>query len=602
MKPQENWKPQSYLDQLRPDPGWTVTLGLFATYSAEMFAVAATLLALIGKQNGRGSGSAAHVIDAVDQLRPHVRIMAQAGRISPPENLPKIAGIFDQFIVDMPFPELERSWHPKIALVRYTSPVRGDRWRLWMGSRNLTGSGDLEAGILIEGAPGKRSGAGKLPGVGDLGRRLADRACLVGVVPGDIQTELEALRWTAPAGTKLRQVELFAEDSPRVYGPPAGEIERLIVVSPFLCPIFLREAGAWGSDSTRRTLVSTEAAIRKVGADKRTKLVRFADLLVFDAPELLAPPEPGPVGDDKPDEAEIEPISLHAKFLVFQQPATTQLRIGSANATDRAWSGRNAEVMATLEIDATVMAGILDLCGRARRIDIPPIEHDAEAATTNKRFENCRKRISSDWAVRIEHEGDALALVADEPPSLPADYELDVRLATRSDRAPWPPGGVGCVLGLVPLHDQTGLVRFRLRGDGETIEWARALNVVPPFDEGRDHAAFGRHFGMPALAAWLRGKFQPDLDTVPGDDWDSTTQSRSRSRGSPDAGERITMEAILLAWARDPDGFERIDSRFRSLLDAVIKHGEIATPDERKRLHDLKSVWTLAQRRLGKRS
>lgn len=596
-----SWTPQSYLDQLRPDRGWAVTLGLFATYSAEMFAVAATLLALIGKQNGRGSGAGVHVIDAVDQLRGHVRIMAQAGRIAPPENLPRIAGIFDQFIVDVPFAELHHSWHPKIALVRYSSPVMADRWRLWIGSRNLTGSRDLEAGLLLDGSPAKRAGSARLTGVGDLGRQLAVRAQISGVDPATMGAVLDQLRWSAPPGVKLREVELFAGTGQRSYAPPTGEIGRVIVISPFLCPKFIERAGSWGSSTTRRTLVSTESAIRAVSTSERAKLDRFDDLLVFETPELFATTDPEAAGDESSNDAEVEPISLHAKLLVFQQPTVTHLIIGSANATDRAWSGKNAEVVAKLEINDALLAGIHDLCSRARRIEVTAGDAVAVGATKQTRFDRCRKQISSGWLVAMQRDDDRFTLVADELPPILAGYSLEVALATQSERVEWKRSSVQCQLGQIPLFDQTGLVRFRLCGDGEVVEWARALDVIPGLDEARDLAAFGRHLGPRALAVWLRGRFQPDLDSAPGEDWDRASAGGRGSHGRAADDERITLEEILLAWARDPAGFARIDDRFSRLLAAVIEHGDVTNADDSVRLTELAKVWELAQQRLGKR-
>lgn len=595
-----NWTPQAYLDQLRPDRGWKVTLGLFATYSAEMFSIAATLLALTGRQNGRGSGASVHVIDAVEQLRNCVRIMAQAGRIAPPENLPKIAGIFDQFIVDVPFPEADHSWHPKIALVRYSSPVMADRWRLWVGSRNLTGSRDLEAGLLLDGSPARRAGAAKLPGIGDLGGQLAGRANIAGVDPSAIDKVLGELRWSAPAGVKVKQVELFPGTGDRAYAPPSGEIDRIIVISPFLCPKFVARAGTWGSPTTRRTLVSTEPAIRAVSAVKRAKIERFADLLIFDTPELFAPPELEPVGDDKADETEVEPISLHAKLTVFEQAVANRLIIGSANASDRAWSGRNAEVVATLDINNDVLAGLHDLCGRGRRIEVSANEPRTAVSQKQTRFDQCRKSVSSGWCPAVQRENDHFTLVADEPPPLLAGYSLEVMLATQSDWLKWQRAVLQCELGTVALFDQTGLVRFRLAGDGLVSEWARAVAIVPGVPDGRDLAAFGRHLGPRALAAWLRGRFQPDLNTAPDDDWDRSPVGKGRWGTSARDDERITLEEILLAWARDPAGFVRINDRFSRLLSAVIDHGDVGDPAERKRLSELASVWALAQQRLGK--
>jgi len=113
------WPGQPYLDELRPERGETVRLALFATYSVDLSAIAATLLALIGRNNEKGSGAAIDFAEAVDQLRDRVRIIIQRGRIAKPIALPRVAGILDQFVVEQTHDERERSWHPKIALVAY---------------------------------------------------------------------------------------------------------------------------------------------------------------------------------------------------------------------------------------------------------------------------------------------------------------------------------------------------------------------------------------------------------------------------------------------------------------------------------------------------
>ena len=75
-------------------------LALFASYSVDLSAVAAALLALIGRNNDKGSGTAVDFAEAIDKLRDRVRIIIQRGRIARPIALPRIAGILDQFIVE----------------------------------------------------------------------------------------------------------------------------------------------------------------------------------------------------------------------------------------------------------------------------------------------------------------------------------------------------------------------------------------------------------------------------------------------------------------------------------------------------------------------
>ena len=112
MSDRQAWHGQPYLDELRPGRLETVKLALFATYSVDLSAVAAALLALIGRNNDKGSGTAVDFAEAIDRLRDHVKIIIQRGRIARPVALPRIAGILDQFIVERPYDERERSCAP----------------------------------------------------------------------------------------------------------------------------------------------------------------------------------------------------------------------------------------------------------------------------------------------------------------------------------------------------------------------------------------------------------------------------------------------------------------------------------------------------------
>ena len=77
MSDRQAWEGQPYLDELRPGRLETVRLALFATYSVDLSAVAATLLALIGRNNDKGSGTAVDFAQAIDTLRDRVRIIIQ---------------------------------------------------------------------------------------------------------------------------------------------------------------------------------------------------------------------------------------------------------------------------------------------------------------------------------------------------------------------------------------------------------------------------------------------------------------------------------------------------------------------------------------------
>ena len=160
---------QPYLDQLRPNPGWSVRVALLTAYSADPIAIGATLLAMTGRNSESGSGNAADFAESVERMRDRLRVIVQRGRLQLPATLPRIAGVLDQFVIQQDYDESRQSWHPKLALISYEGPSDERSWRLWIGSRNLTHSRDLDLGLVIDGVTRRRKGARPLPDVVNIG-------------------------------------------------------------------------------------------------------------------------------------------------------------------------------------------------------------------------------------------------------------------------------------------------------------------------------------------------------------------------------------------------------------------------------------------------
>jgi len=163
----ESWPALSYLEGLRPEPDEQVEFALLASYSADLGSIGAALLALAGKDNDSGGGSASDFADAVERLRGKTRIVIQRGRLARMRRTPRIAAVLDQFVREVAFDEARQSWHPKAALVRIRSADDIVTWRLWIGSRNLTECVNRDIGLLlVSGGTGARA----IPGIADLAR------------------------------------------------------------------------------------------------------------------------------------------------------------------------------------------------------------------------------------------------------------------------------------------------------------------------------------------------------------------------------------------------------------------------------------------------
>lgn len=135
-----------------------------------------------------------------------------------------------------------------------------------------------------------------------------------------------------------------------------------MVVSPFVDKSFLARQIPKGAKPARCVLLTTMREIERIGP----ALAAFDDLLALDAPDYpTGDPEPDPqpsasdadVGSDGDEEEEVG-RGLHAKLLFMRSGRKRTLWLGSANATMRAWTGRNAEVTAELLVTELIEKGL----------------------------------------------------------------------------------------------------------------------------------------------------------------------------------------------------------------------------------------------------
>ncbi|MGY4348925.1 HKD family nuclease [Bradyrhizobium sp. GM7.3] len=593
------WQGQPYLDELRPAPMASVRLAFFATYSVDVSAVAAMLLALIGRNDEKGSGTVVDFAQAIDRLSGKVKILVQRGRIARPVALPKIAGILDQFVVEQRHDERTRSWHPKIALVAYEAPALAPSWRLWIGSRNLTRSRDLDIGVLLTGGPKRGKNKALLPGIGAVAAKLARDA---GRDDADaLAAELDHIWWEAPPGYSVRALcDALGENVGLPVEPPDGRIRGITIVSPFLSPDFVKTASKWGPEGAR-TLISTMPALIELAGKPGKPLAGFSRVLAYAAPDAAIdqpsglPGEPDAVGDD----AEPPPLSLHAKIYVFDMGAECIVRIGSANATDRAWLGRNSEIMLELKAGEEFRRGLQFLADSAVPVAVDEIaEMSSTVSDASKALDKSRRKLMATWSPRLLREAEKFTVYAEIVPQLAEPtHELAVGLAN-GDLLAWPAGANVLPLGSVPLALQSEFIQVRIAGPEGELAWMQRVEVTPELESGRDIAALARHMGLRAFHEWMRTRLNGDVGSSDRTEWDEEPGKSTRSRKSI-VYDGLTLEDILSAWAKDPEAFSRVDRHFRPYIDAIIAHDQTITDADRADLHELAKIWAMARERLA---
>lgn len=599
----ENWPALSFLEGLRPGPDESVELALLASYSADLGTIGATLLALAGKDSDAGRGSPTDFADAVERLRGKVRIIIQRGRLAKMRRTPRIAAVLDQFVREVDFDEATHSWHPKAALVR-TRTEEGDiGWRLWIGSRNLTECVNRDIGLLL--TSGAKGGA-PIPGADELARALADRAALKGVRSAALAATIAKVAWRAPAGVRVEQIHWSAGNGDQTAPIPPTGTDEVVIVSPFIDKTFLARLTPKGGKPVRRVLLTTMREIERVGPS----LASFDDLLALDAPDY-------PVGDPEPDSVssasandgdEEEQIGrgLHAKLLFIRVGRKRTLWLGSANATMRAWTGRNAEVTAELLITDVIEKGLKALLGSARLVQAPDTEYAPDAAMLEEEaLEIARAQVAARWAATLRIDGDEASLThrSDLYPGGPHPDEPDIVLevgALHGELVIWPAQLDEVRLGTVVPAERSEFVRLRVSRGDKGLSWLQRAPAEPPFGEDRDRAAFVRFLGARGFLLWVAGLLADDGRLSEGD-WADEKQLNRKGLGVNPALDISlpTLEEMLAAWARDRGKFREIERRVSDYLPAVLEQAAEEDPQTAAMLKRFNDLWSKLRIGLG---
>jgi hypothetical protein len=599
-KKPSDWQSQAYLDALRPDPGSEMRGAILTSYSADIASIVAALLALAGRDNDKGSGAKSDLAEAIELLSGKVRILIQRGRLARPKRLPVIAGILDQFVRQIDFDEREQSWHPKTSLVEFGNGGATSAWRLWLGSRNLTASVNRDFGLLLRSTVDEKNAkAAPIPGAAEMVARLAAHAELPVFRPVKLKAAINAVRWVHPERLHIERITLTGGEGTDPEPTPPKELDEVIAVSPFLDGGIVSRIGKWGGAKTRRTILSTELALTKIAGQAGKPLIGFHDnLFVLDTPSpepvepsTLAPNDGATVEEDESEEI---PVGLHAKVFAARKGKHLRLWVGSANATQRAWTGKNVEVIAEITASGTVQEGLNALLGSARAISAATLKaqsvpkKDAHA----ERLDEARKEFVAEWSGRLVRDGDRFHLdSAKSPHPSDPDVKLAAGLATGM-LIEWPRNEAKVFLGEYAVGLHTQLVQFRLSLDALNCVWLQYVEVTPPFDADRDRRAIARHLGMHAFLKWVASLLMGEGGSEGGDLWDDPPGSGPRSPNNRlFDGSILTLDAMLACWARDPAAFRRVSKRVDTYLGPVVAEAGSLTADEREELQRFQDVW-----------
>jgi hypothetical protein len=588
----------SFLDAIRPDQGWEVELALVTSYSSNLAVLVATMLALAGVDDEKGSGSRVDFASAYEKLRGKLKFLVQGGRLKMPKGKNRVLGIMDTFVTIITTNEKKWSWHPKVSFIKYSNSEHGlVEWRIWIGSRNLTKDCSWDLGILLVSHAGQDEVV--IPGIVDLGASLVERSRLQGINTEKIKKELSSLSFSRPTGIKeVRKVELRRDGNNAGLPTPPENMRELIVVSPFIDPETIEKLGHWGGTGTRRILLSTFSSLMTI---KDRKPTAGFDHLLF-----LAEPDPEEVEEDSEstvDNMEIITRGLHAKIICTKSTDGARMWIGSANATTRAWDGINTEAIMEMDIEESLYEQLRIFISNGNVFSQNGLSDDA--GDPEKEFlEDIHKTISATWAAKLEIIGGNISLSNPAPfhPGIPG-IEIEVGLIT-SVMVKCQPFEKHIPLLQVAESQYTEFISVRLSKGELQAEWIEMAAWDPPLTLDRDHRALAKYLTPRVFLEWIRSLLLSDYPGDGGGDWD---YNNPPGEGQNNKAADIpwwapTLEEVLRAWMRNPSSLTEIDRKLKIYEKYAAEHNENIGSEDIRIFEQFCAMWNIVSRELKKDS
>lgn len=575
----------SIFGTLRPGSGQTLSRAVVTTYSLDLIAMLGLVLALGGDAETEFEASPLGLVKAFDKVRGKLLVLHQLSRVVTPSAHRSVLPLLDTMLHAIAANERKESWHPKTALLRYVSDV-GVEWRFWIGSRNLTGSTDRDAGLLL--VTSKAKSARPVPGICGLAEDLLSDAHLSAAE----LAELRSARWLAPPGVSVRSVLWRRHGQTRhfIEKPLLARADRGCAVSPFIDRRGLSEVVKAGAPNF--SLLTTEVAGAKCAP---VDGVRFR---VDAGPEPAATVSVEQQQDEVVGEFNAPPSTgIHAKLIAVTKGDSTVLMLGSANLTGRGLNGPNAEAVAILNIADRALADSLYSFVDGG-IDLAAVDAD----TTEQQEKERAERELDDLICQFLECRFSLAYKADGLHLLIGDDENNALQLARFEVSPFlypnawteiQPGAASILLisNAPPTSEQTSLVNFRahsLNAPEACRTWVQTLEIDGVDLERRDRALLARYVGANRFRDWLRSLLD-GVDGTGGQRWSDPRVTSYLRDQSGQLAQIFSLETMLAAWARDHKAFE---SRITGMMAMLDSFAEVfaSIPDDEERVAALEDV------------
>lgn len=591
----------SLLEQFRPIEGYATTAAVATTYSADLIACMALLVAMDGTGSERLEYSKINSLRALERLREKVCFVTHANRLYwNQRGDPRIMALLDRMIRAVPFDGREQSFHPKVILARQQGKGQPDRYVLSVGSRNLTSSSAWDVGVGLVGfvrsslPAGHRRLAGLKPFVQAVGDLIKD--------PSLRQPfgELDGVAWELPAGIERADFR-FHDGTPRGFaGTALGQLPgrgQVLLISPFLSPSMIQNVARHFADADEIRVVAGRIGWDKCCRSGARKCLKSEGGPLDPYTMEIASDDP-PTASHESDDADAvdsesapEGLRLHAKVYSVINRSRSHLIVGSANLTHSAWLNKNWEAFLSLEGTPGCAEALREWAEAHAQMYRASDTHLLDS-NVEDRIDGLRNALAVANLCLEDRQDDSSRLSCAQIPRLLAQTECHLQVARVTAPNQWAKWDTQAVTVLLPQCDpseRSSFILMRATYAGSEAIWVQCVNLDPPLLPERDQAAFVKILGVDDFLRYL----QSLLDES-GDNSDSEDDGRKRRKGHD--GQRgdlssnpFRLETLLRRLARDSDSLTELDEtvkRYRDLFNRTSIRN-----DERDRLNGFMAVW-----------
>ena len=321
------------LDALRPPPGHSLDRAIATTFTLDLETALMMPLAFAGFRFDENPDPI-EIMEALRRTSERLDIFCQAGAISAARWPSDLVALLEKSIHEVRRPRPGRIFHPKVWALRLLDPTGAPSFRLVVLSRNLTASRNWDTVLWLDGQPqGRRPSANNAP----LGRLIAALSDFtVGELPrarrdalAELSEDLRRVHWELPEGA--REVHFHPIG---IAGSRSFPIEehfsgyRKLVISPFVRDGLIRRV-LTPRPGQKAALISRGEELGILQPDTLESL----DVYELDPASQLS------VDEDTEGSNRAFLTNLHAKIFVIERARLAHLFVGSANATEGAFSG-----------------------------------------------------------------------------------------------------------------------------------------------------------------------------------------------------------------------------------------------------------------------